>query len=188
MSKRDKEKWNNKYRARDLAGEEGPRQWLEDNIDLLNAHGKALDIATGLGKNAVFLANLGYQTLGIDISEAGLEKAIALAKKKNVRIETQVVDLDSHHLKENEYDLILCFYFLDRKLFPEIHKALKPGGLIFYETFNLDHLKYTDFKKEWVLKYNELLQAFSDFRILRYREMDRDEKGITSLVARKPAH
>jgi SAM-dependent methyltransferase len=188
MSKQDKEKWNKKYQVADLSGEGEPREWLEDNIDLLNGQGKALDIATGLGKNAVFLANLGYHTLGIDISEAGLEKACALAKKKNVRIETLVVDLDSYRLKANEYDLILCFYFLDRKLFPKIQKALKPGGLVFYETFNLDHLKYTDFKKEWVLGYNELLQAFSNFRILRYREIDQDEKGFTSLVARKPAN
>ena len=82
---------------------------------------------------------------------------------------------------------ILCFNFLERRLYPAIRNGLKPGGLIFYETFTVDYLKYSNFKKEWVLDYNELLREFSEFRILRYREVDSDEKAFASLVAFKPS-
>ena len=114
------------------------------------------------------------------------EKPKPLRRKKNAGITTVLADLDSNSLKENEYDLILCFNFLERSLFSGIHQALKPGGLLFYETFTVDYLKYSNFKKEWVLEENELLQAFSDFRILRYQEVDENPKAFASLVAQKP--
>ena len=54
-----------------------------------------------------------------------------------------------------------------------------------FETFTVDHLKHSDFKREWVLEHNELLNVFREYHILRYREMDRDEKAFASMVARK---
>ena len=99
--------------------------------------------------------------------------------------EDPLADLDNYKLEENSFDLILCFYFLNRSLFKEIERAVKPGGLVIFETFTIDHLKYCDFKKEWVLSPNELLKVFSDFSILRYQEVDRNEKGFASLIARK---
>lgn len=185
MSLKDKEKWNQKYQAAEHISSKEPSGWLMENADLLARKGNALDIACGEGRNAVYTASLGYDVLGIDISEAGIQKTQALAKEKNVSVETLVTDLDNFELTENAFDLILCFNFLDRRLFPGIQKALKPGGLVFYETFNLDHLKYTSFKREWVLEYNELLEQFKKFRILRYREMNRDETGFASIIARK---
>ena len=60
-----------------------------------------------------------------------------------------------------------------------------PDGLVFYETFTIDHLKHSSFKREWVLEYNELLREFSGLRILRYQEIDRDGKAVASIVAQK---
>ena len=121
----------------------------------------------------------------MDISEVALAKAQRLADEKNVKIKILVADLDNKLLPKNEYDLVLCFNFLERKLFPEIRKTLKPGGILFYETFNVDYLKYSNFKKEWVLEPNELINVFNDFQILRYREVDEDPKAFSSLIARK---
>jgi len=184
MSLKDKEKWHSKHRAAGYISEAAPSEWLVLNSELLEGPGRALDIAAGDGRNAVYAAARGYDVLALDISEVGLEKARKLADEKAVAIQTEVADLDSYAFEENAYDLILCFNFLDRKLFPGIRQALRPGGLVFYETFNLDHLNHTSFKREWVLEYNELLKVFQDFRVLRYREMETD--GIASLVARKP--
>ena len=108
-----------------------------------------------------------------------------MAKEKGVTIETRAADLDDWQFKQNAFDLVLCFNFLDRQIFPGIRNTLKPGGLIFYETFTVDYLKYSNFKKKWVLKHNELLEVFSEFRILRYREIDHDNKAFASLVALK---
>ena len=95
------------------------------------------------------------------------------------------VDLDNWEIKQNAFDLILCFNFLDRQILPAIKCALKPGGLMFYETFTVDYLKYSSFKREWVLEHNELLDAFSELRILYYREVDVNNKALASLIALK---
>jgi tellurite methyltransferase len=186
MSLKDKEKWDNKYSGAEYINGKEPSSWLEENAGLLNSNGKALDLAGGEGRNSVFVASRGYQVTCMDISENGLQKAQALAGEKNTKITTLLADLNNNSLPENEYDLVLCFNFLDRNMFSGIHQTLKSGGLLIYETFTLDYLKYSSFKKEWVLEFNELLHVFSDFRILRYREVDEDPKAFASLVARKP--
>lgn len=185
MSLKDKEKWNQKYQAAEYTSGKAPSEWLVENVDLLTGKGNALDIACGEGRNSVYAASLGYDVLGIDISEAGIRKTQNLAKEKQLSIEAQVIDLDDFEFTENAFDLVMCFNFLDRRLFPGIQKTLKPGGLVCYETFNRDHLKHTSFKREWVLEYNELLEQFKNFRVLRYREMDRNEKGFASIIACK---
>jgi len=58
--------------------------------------------------------------------------------------------------------------------------------LVIYETFSIDFLKYSSFKKEWVLSYGELLKEFQEYRILRYREVDDGQKGFASIIAQKP--
>jgi tellurite methyltransferase len=185
MSQKDKEKWNQKYQTAEYTSGKVPSEWLVENADLLTGKGNALDIACGEGRNSVYAASLGYDVLGIDISEAGIKKTQKLAKEKGFSIETQVTDLDDFEFTENAFDLVLGINFLDRRLFPGIRKTLKPGGLVCYETFNLDHLKHTSFKREWVLEYNELLEQFKNFRVLRYREVDRNEKGFASIIACK---
>ena len=95
MSSKDKEKWNQKYGVPEYITGKEPVEWLVDHSGLLSGKGYALDIASGEGRNAVFAAEKGYQTLAVDISATGIEKAHALANKKEVTIETCVVDLDS---------------------------------------------------------------------------------------------
>ena len=185
MSLKDKEKWDVKYGVPEYISGKEPCEWLNNNVDCLKGKGLALDIASGEGRNAIFAAEKGYQTLAIDVSTVGLDKARALAKERGVTIETRAADLDDWKFEPNAFDLVLCFNFLDRRIFPGIRNTLKPGGLIFYETFTVDYLKYSNFKKKWVLKHNELLEVFSEFRILRYREIDHDNKAFASLVALK---
>ncbi|OGW15997.1 MAG: hypothetical protein A3K09_06360 [Nitrospinae bacterium RIFCSPLOWO2_12_FULL_47_7] len=183
MSLKDKEKWDSKHEADECVKE--PCDWLKDNVGFLAGKGKALDIAMGAGRNAVFVAGLGYEVLGVDISEVGIRKAQALAREKKVRIAALSVDLDNYIIPEKTYDLILCFNFLDRRIFPEICRALRPKGLVFYETFTVDHLKHSSFKREWVLERNELLRAFHELYVLKYQEIDQNGKAAASIVAQK---
>lgn len=186
MSIKDKEKWEKKYKASEYITGREPSRWLEDNAGLLKPSGKALDIAGGEGRNSVFVASKGYDATCMDISENALTKAKILADENKANITTLNADLDNSYLPENEYDLVLCFNFLDRNLFSGIRNTLRSGGLLFYETFTLDYLKYSSFKKEWVLAHNELLREFSEFRILKYQEVDEDPKAYASLIAQKP--
>ena len=169
MSLKDKEKWDAKYSDEGHITAKDPSDWLISHAELLSGKGKALDIAAGEGRNSVFTASLGYDVICMDISEIALSRAQTLANEKNIKITTVSADLDNSSLPKNEYDLVLCFNFLERNLFPEIRKNLKPGGILFYETFTVDYLKYSSFKRQWVLEHNELLKAFAGFRILRYQ-------------------
>jgi SAM-dependent methyltransferase len=125
--------------------------------------------------------------LGVDISEVGVSRAEALARKNNLTIHSRIADLDHYKIDENAYDLILCFYFLDRRLFEGIRKGLKPGGALIYETFTVDYLQYSGFKREWVLEKNELREAFPGLKVLDYQEINEpeNETAYASLVARK---
>ncbi|CAI2717636.1 Methyltransf_25 domain-containing protein [Nitrospina watsonii] len=187
MSAKDKEKWDAKYEAKECLAGRAPCEWLVEQAPRLTGGGKALDIAMGEGRNALYLAQRGYDVTGIDVSDIAIDRAHRLAEEKNLNIQGIVADLDHYEVAENAYDVIVCFYFLDRNLFDAIRRGLRPGGLLIYETFNEDYLKYSQFKPDWVLAPNELLQRFGDWHILNYREWDdpENEKAVTSLVARK---
>jgi 2-polyprenyl-3-methyl-5-hydroxy-6-metoxy-1,4-benzoquinol methylase len=144
-----------------------------------------LDIAIGEGRNGVFLATQGFEVVGLDISGKGLAKAHALAKKNGVSIETRVVDLENHQLEKNAYDVILLMYYMQRDLWPQINDALKPGGMAIIETYNVDHLKHQKFNPKWLLKSNELLEAFKDMKIIRYQAYEDNDQAYSSIIVQK---
>jgi SAM-dependent methyltransferase len=166
-----------------------PAEFLVANRTLLGK-GKALDIAMGAGRNAVYLAKEGFDVLGIEIAPDAVEKAIALAAAENVKVSTIVADLEGgYHLEPSAYDLIICFYYLHRPLIAEIKKALKPGGVVVYETYLCDQAQWgKPANPDHLLKHDELLNMFCDWRITKYREgIIEPRKAIASIIACKPA-
>jgi SAM-dependent methyltransferase len=187
----DQWKWDEKYRGRKFPNGQRPNSFLKKHIRLLG-QGKALDIAAGEGRNAVFLAQYGWDVVAVDISRVGLKKAQQLAKQKKVKIKTILADLNGYNMEKRKYDLIANFYFLDRRLIPEIKRGLKKGGKIIFETYLADPAaKKLDAPEnhKFLLKPNELLTRFSGFRVLYYREGVFKEGGkkraIASLLALK---
>ena len=182
---KDKDRWNSKYETEIYLFGEKPIPFLADNVHLLRK-GKVLDIAMGEGRNGVYLATQGFEVLGLDISEKGLEKAHNLAKKNKVTIETKVVDLESFTLEPNSYDVILCTYYMQKELFKQFKSALKPGGMIGVETYNVDYLKYVQFSRKWALDTNEMLDIFKGLRVIRYQDYDDGKEAYSSIIAQKP--
>ena len=182
---KDKDRWNSKYETEVYLFGEKPIPFLVDNVHLLRK-GKVLDIAMGEGRNGVYLATKGFEVLGLDISEKGLEKAHNLAKKNKVTIETKVVDLESFTLEPNSYDVILCTYYMQKDLFKQFQSALKPGGMIVVETYNVDYLKYVQFSRKWALDTNEMLDIFKGLRVIRYQDYDDGKEAYSSIIAQKP--
>ncbi len=182
---KDKSRWDNKYGSDTYLFGEKPIPFLVENVHLLPTKGKVLDIAMGEGRNGVYLATQGFDVVGLDISAKGLEKAHRLAKKNNVTIETRVVDLESFTLAPNTYDVILCTYYMQRDLYKQFQSALKPGGMIVVETYNIDYMKYARFKREWALDTNELLELFKGMRVLRYQDYDDGKEAYSSIIAQK---
>jgi len=169
-------------------GEE-PVEFLVDNVSLL-PKGRVLDIAMGEGRNALFLAENGFMVDGIERSEEAIKTAFLRAEKRMLHLNIIKADLEKFEFNpdENSYDIIICFYYLQRTLFPFIKKWLKKNGIIVYQTFTIDNLKYQNRPKnpDHVLQHNELLKAFLDFRINFYREcVLNNETAVASLIAEK---
>ena len=187
----DQKRWDERFKEKKFAFGKEANPFLKRHISLL-PKGKALDIATGEGRNAIFLSQNGFDVEAVDISKMGLRKARKLAEEMGVKIRTFNVDLDTYQIKKGQYDLIANFYFLKRSLIPKIKKGLRKGGRVIFETYLLEHRNLgTGGPKEtkYFLKPNELLRLFDGFRILRYREGIFREggkrKAIASLIAQK---
>ena len=164
-----------------------PVKFLVGNVDLI-PRGRVLDIAMGAGRNAIYLAKMGFEVEGVDISGEAVNLAIESALKAGVTIRAQVVDLDKHYrIQEDTYDVILCFYYLQRSLISQIKNGLRLGGMVVYETFIVDQAQFGKPKNpDYLLKHNELLDMFREFRCLRYREgIFEGPRAIASIIAQK---
>lgn len=168
-----------------------PASFLIENTRLLPA-GRVLDVAMGYGRNAVYLARLGFQVEGVDISAEAVNYVRKAARKAGVAILTRTVNLETDYkIERNGYDVIICFNYLQRSLIPQIKKGLRKGGVVVYETFLVDQARRGKPKNpDYLLQHNELLQMFQEFRCLRYREgvfqNGEDKRAIASIVAEKP--
>ncbi len=182
--------WNERYSSKGFIFGTKPVKFLKENIELLPL-GRAFVVAMGEGRNAVFLAQKGFLVEGCDFSSVAVEKSKKLAKKKKVEIDAFVADLADYKLKKNRYDLITCFYYLQRDLIPQIKDALRIGGRIIFETYSIDQLTLgPDARgpknKDYLLKHNELLDFFRDFRVVLYEETVIDgKKAVARLIAEK---
>jgi SAM-dependent methyltransferase len=164
-----------------------PSQFLVENVGLL-PRGRVLEVAMGSGRNAVYLAKLGFDVEGVDISLDAVNTALELAQEMGVSIKAQVIDLESNYLIEKDaYVVIICFNYLQRTLISQIKDGLLKGGMIVYETFIVDQAKIGKPKNpDYLLTHNELLDMFRDFRCLRYREgVFKGQKAIASIIAQK---
>jgi SAM-dependent methyltransferase len=189
--KLDQKRWDEKFREKKYTLGTEANPFLRKYIRLL-PRGKALDVATGEGRNAVFLAQHGFDVEAVDISQKGLRKARRLAREKGVKVKTVLADLDHYPIEKERYDLITDFYFLARRLIPRIKKGLKKGGKVVFETYLTEQSSLCQEgprNPKYLLKPNELLTLFKGFRILFYREgIFRDggkKKAVASLIGEK---
>ena len=164
-----------------------PAQFLIKNMDLL-PKGKVLDVAMGSGRHAIYMAKMGFEVEGIDISQEAVNNALELARKSGVNLIGHVVDLErDHYIQKESYDIIICFNYLQRSLIPYIKEGLRIGGMVVYETFIIDQARFRKPKNpDYLLKHNELLDMFREFRCLRYREgLVKEGKAIAGIIAEK---
>jgi SAM-dependent methyltransferase len=183
----DKTRWDNLYRKSKgyVFGKE-PARFLVESLASLRV-GRALDIAMGEGRNAVFLAKKGFDVTGVDISEVAIRKAKRLARENKVRIATVGADLNKYQIAPETYDVILVFYYLQRSLAPQIVRGLRPGGILVFETHTVDQLRYDKkYNREYLLAKGELKSMFGkELEIVKYSETDDGKEAVASLVARK---
>ena len=187
-SEDDRSHWDSLYNTGTYVFGKEAAYFLRSHVQLLPA-GRALDIAMGEGRNAVYLAKKGYQVDGVDISEVAIRKAKRLAREQEVTINPVNADLNTYAIKPDTYDLIVNIDYLQRSLVPGIKKGLKKGGVVVYETFSVEQLansKGAHMRRDFLLEKGELRQLFQDFHILVYKESNDGKNARASLIARKP--
>ena len=146
-------------------------QILRDSCHLLPAQGNALDLASGLGGNALLLAKHGLTTSAWDLSPVGINKLNNLATQQSLLVDGQARDIINNPPAANSFDVIVVSYFLEHRLFPALLAALKPSGLLFYETFVRDKPEGVGpSNPDYLLEQNELLRLCGGLVIRAYRE------------------
>jgi SAM-dependent methyltransferase len=194
--------WDAKHSLAAREAAEAPAGILAELWPLLPT-GAALDLACGRGRNAIFLAEHGRPVTAVDWSPAALDllekraqtlnfpvrriQRIEKARQAHAGIDVVLADLESAQLEVNGYFLILCVRYLQRSLFPQICRALRPGGMLLFETYTKAQLDFPGGPRNpaHLLDQGELRRAFPELQTVFYREL-RAEQGIASLAARKP--
>ncbi|MCW8887191.1 MAG: methyltransferase domain-containing protein [Motiliproteus sp.] len=190
MSAALQNKWDKRYQNASESNQ--PAQVLKDNLHLIPNHGRALELACGLGGNALLLAQQGLEVDAWDLSSVAINKLNTFAQQRGVNISAQQRDIEQAPLPSSSYDLICVSAFLERSLCPSIIEALRPGGLLFYQTFTqLKTQSSGPSNSAFLLERGELLSLFVPLNLVAYRE-EQDcgdlGKGLRNqayLVARK---
>ena len=182
----DVERWEAKYQAANPDPQLRTDPLLSCHLVYLDSAGSALDLASGSCHSSVFLAQQGYNVLAVDCSATGLAIGRRLARREQTTIKTLVADLDEMTLDAEAYDLVGCFRYLNRALFSSMKTALKPGGLLFFKTFNVHHLaSVPKFNPAYVLQPGDLYQSFKDMEIIDLSDGEESKITLSWIVARR---
>lgn len=171
MSNNKQQKWNNCYQNADITTATAATILQKNRHLLPSSTGQALDLACGRAGNAQLLAQQGFKVDAFDLS---INVINALKEKGNKAINPKVWNSETDPLATEYYDVIVVSYFLQRDLFPSIIKALKTGGLLFYQTWSQQCVDNSgpnnpDFR----LQQGELLTLCAKLRVVLYREEGR---------------
>jgi SAM-dependent methyltransferase len=172
MTHDDRARWDDRYRLGDWADIDEPAPILRDAEAWLEPPGLAV--------------------IAVDISWEGLRRLAARAGQESLEIHPIHADLESFAFSAESFDVIINSRFLLRSLFPTFRSALKSGGILLIETFNVDEIEVLggDIRRPFALERGELQRSFRDFDFLRYEEgvfeEPEGERGLARLIARKP--
>jgi len=165
-------KWDARYRQSDRIP--SPALVLSENRHLLPRSGEALDLACGLGENALLLAEEGLLVSAWDLSPVAIERLGREAAARGLTVSAQVRDVRTHPPAVDGFDVIVVAHFLDRVLAPAIAASLRPGGLLFYQTYTCEAVtEQGPTSPAYRLAPNELLRLFPGLLIRCYREEGR---------------
>lgn len=161
-------------------------------IESLSPKPSVLDLASGSGRNGLYLAGKGLDVVFADKDAAALSSIETDLAKSSLNGKTLQVDLeqaDSRPLEDLQFDICLVFNYLHRPLFEQIRNGVSAGGLIFYETFTTANRKFgRPRNSDFLLRESELMSYFSHWEVLHYfeGELAQPERAVAQIIARKP--
>lgn len=186
--------WNERYAVEDYVYGTEPNAFLVEQAERLID--PILSLAEGEGRNAVFLASLGFQVHGVDGSEVGLAKAQKLAHARGVEIQTEVADLGVFEPEANRYGSVVSIFAhlpsaIRQRLYPLVENCLKPGGILLLEAYSEDQLRRdTGGPKnlDLLMSRAKIEQEFPNLEPILLHELERDvsegihHTGVASVV------
>jgi len=137
--------------------------------------GRSLDVGMGQGRNTIYLAQQGWESVGFDPADRAVAAAQSEAAKLGVKIVTSVARAEAFDWGENRWDLIVLSYVGGREYAARVVRALRPGGMVVVEGFHRDATKTQSIGGAVVFDTNELLTLFAPLRVVRYE--DTNAKG-----------
>ena len=190
MTSSERIKWEDAHRGKAAGGEAEP--FVAEMMALLPRGGLVLDVAAGRGRNALALARAGMRVVAADFSQVAIRALAELAGSEHLAIWPLMADFDKFAFLDETFDAIVDVNFLDRALFPQFARALKPGGILVAETFLVDQAEIGHPKDpRFLLKHYELRELVGGLELLRYREgvivcPDGTQAWRAGAVARRP--
>lgn len=183
----DVERWEKKYQETNAVVSLKPDPLLVEYRGLLESEGLALDLAAGTCQASVHLAKLHNRVIAVDCSLTALQLGQELAGHHNVRLYALVADLSDWPIPHSVFDIVTCFRYLNREMFPQMQDALKPGGLLIYKTFNEHYLrKAPHFNPNYLLSAGELTQHFPCLEMIVCSDGEDSSEAYSFAIARKP--
>ena len=187
--------WDERYREPGFAYGTEPNEFLVSVVQRI-PHGKILSLAEGEGRNAVYLASLGYQVTGVDGSEVGLRKAVELAAERGVSITTIHADLAEFEIEPEQWDgVIACYCHVPSDIRIPLHRAalkgLKSGGVFVLEAFSKEQLAYNTGgpqSLDLLMSLDELTRELAGLELVHAVRLERDVRegsrhtGLASVV------
>ena len=187
-------RWDERYAAGRGPQSPSPHPWLVEQAWRVRP-GRALDIACGVGRDSIWLARRGFRVHGVDISAVALARASARAREMGVaqRVDFVQADLTRFYFPRAFYDLVVGFSYWEPAIRQALRNAVRPGGYLIYETFNIwwKHMR-PDIDDRFLVQPGELRAWLQDWQVLAYREVGSDRppqvtyRAVSSIVARKP--
>ena len=187
--------WDERYNEPGFAYGTAPNEFLASVADRI-PQGKILSLAEGEGRNAVYLASLGFQVTGVDGSEVGLRKAMELATARGVSITAIHADLSAFEIGAEQWDgIIACYCHLPPNIRIPLHRAavkgLKPGGLFVLEAFSKEQLAYNTGgpqSLDMLMSLDDLKRELAGLEFVHAVQIERDVRegsghtGLASVV------
>jgi SAM-dependent methyltransferase len=185
------ERWNRILTSPTPAFNTAPNDFLVTITKGLKP-GRSLDVGMGQGRNTIYLAQQGWDSVGFDPADRAVAAAQEQAKKLGVKITTTVARAEDFEWGNAQWDLIVLSYVGGREFAAQVLRALRPGGMVVVEGFHRDATKTRSIGGAVVFDTNELLQVFAPLRVVRYEDTDavadfgRERTRVVRLAAMKP--
>ena len=173
MSDEGRAQWEERHRGREAGGK--PEPWVREMLSRLPRKGVALDVAAGRGRHSIALAEHGLTVIALDYSQEAMRALAKVVHERNLPIWPVVADLDNFSIRNQSLDLIVNVNYLDRGLFPEFNRTLKPGGILMVDTFLIDQLALGHpSNPAFMFQHRELEKLLTGFEVSSYNEGRRD--------------